>query len=364
MKRGIRELWESIDRKNNGDANGQNRKTAIKEFGNRFSKLLEDKKLSWGDVSFPALYDGLVRSQDLEEAIDSSAFPNLTATLITTRVLAGYNAVPDLVDQLTTTVQSTSGEVLAQGFGPMSDLYEVKEREEYKELSFGEKQVKVRTAKHGGLISISEEALKKDTTGTILAEANKIGERAKRFRNKQVLRAVADLDANVYGGAALYPTDDSNKNYVSGADTTVSDLGWGAVDLKLGQQVDENGDPIDVQSVKPIMMVPQALKTTAIKLKTAEYGQFGTGNLDPNPAREQFDVVVNPYMTSALEWLYGIFKAQFVYAEVWPIQTFSRTGQATEEGFYKDIVQVVKVRLKGGIGAVDTRFVIKSKGAA
>lgn len=364
MKRGIRELWESIDGKHKGDESKVKRSAAIKEFNSRYMKLLEEKKISFGDVSFAALYDGLVRSQDLEEAIDSSAFPMLTSLVVTNRVMAGYNSIPDLVDKLTTTVQADGGDVLSHGFGPMSSLYEVKEREEYKELSFGETEIRVKTAKHGGLISITQEAIDKDKTGAILAEANKIGERAKRFRNRQVLRAVADLDANVYAGAALFPTDNSRGNYISGATTTVSDTGWALADGALGAMTDSDGEPIDVQSEKPILMVPRALKTTAIKLQTAEYGQFGTGNLDPNMAKDQFEVVVNPYMTSALEWLYGIFKAEFVYAEDWPIQTFSRSGQSTEEGFYKDIVQVIKVRLKGGVGAVDTKFVIKSKGAA
>lgn len=365
MKRGIRELWESIAHKHNAEQDSAHRKMAAEEFKTKYMSLLTDKKISWNDVSFKSLWEGLVVSQDLEEDINTSAFPLLTSTLIRTTVMKGYDSVPDFVDQLTTTVQTNASEVVSHGWGPMSDLYEVKEGDEYRQLSYGEKEVRVKPKKYGGLISVTEEAVLQDTTGQILAEATRVGERGKKFKNKLALKAAVDRDANIYDGAELYKSDDANDNYLAGADSALGTTGWENADAKLNQQEDSDDEPIDVQSTKPILMVPPRLKGQALKLKNGDFSGIGTANLDPNIAKDQFDIIVNPYFAdykTTTAWLYGNFKSQFLYAEVWPIQVTNHNGRDTEQGFYRDIIQTVKVRLKGGIGAIDTKFVIKSAG--
>jgi hypothetical protein len=363
----IRNLWESTARKNNADGSRQNRKAAISEFATRYVGLIESKKVSWSDVSIKALWQGLVESQDLEESINSSAFPLTMQSIVQTRVLEASKAFGQAARSLVTIVPGNQKEVLMNGFGPTSDLYEVREGDEYRELTVGEVQKTVTAKKYGGIMSITEEAIKFDQTGTVLAKAAQIGQRGAAFENRMILKAVVDSDVNVYGGAELYPTNNANGNYISGATTDLSPEGWTSVDNVLGQMVDSDGEPIDVQFAgKPTLMVPTRLKTNAIRLKTAEYGAFGTGNIDPNVAKDQFDVVVNPYITpaaSATAWFYGNFKAEFALLEVWPIQTFSRAGQDIEEGFYRDVVQVFKVRMMEGVGAVSTKYVVKSAGA-
>lgn len=364
----IRDLWEHTARAHNAGGSRQNRQAAIQAFAKRYVGLLEGKKLSWSDVSIKALYHGLVESQgaDLVEHINSTAFPLTMQNIVQTRVMEAYKAYGANARQFVTVVPGNQKEVIMNGFGPTSDLYEVKEGDEYRELNVGEKQKSVKAKKYGGIMSITEEAIKFDQTGTVLARAAQIGQRAAAFEQRLILRAVVDADANVYGGAELYKSDNSNGNYVSGANTDLTPEGWTTVDNVLGQMVDSDGEPIDVTAGgKPTLMVPTRLKTNAIRLKTAEYGAFGTGNIDPNVAKDQFDTAVNPYITpaaSATAWFYGNFKAQFALLEVWPIQTFSRAGQEIEEGFYRDVVQVFKVRMMEGVGAVDTKYVVKSAG--
>lgn len=362
----VRELWESTNRKHNGDAGRKGREAAIDEFSKRYAKLLEEKKIGWGDVSIRQLWESLVVSQDLEEDINSSAFPATMELTVQTRVMQAYNSIPKVWQQLVTVIPANAKEVTAQGFGPISDLYEVKEGDEYRELSFGEKSVSIPTKKHGGIFSITEETIRFDSTGQILQKAQSLGERGAIFQNKLVLKAVVDANANVYDGGELYKSDNSHANYISGADSALGTSGWEAIDLALSQQVDEDSEPIDVAAIgRPILMVPPRLKVAALKLKNGEYGSIGTANLDPNIAKDQFDVMVNPYIpsyTTTPVWFYGDFKRQFAYLEVMPIETKSRAGQDTEEGFHRDVIQMFKVRMMAGIGAVDTRYVIKSAG--
>lgn len=365
--RGIRELWESFSRAHNADQNASNRKVAVKAFTDKVISLIESKKLAWTDISIRALYEGLVSSQDLQEHINSSAFPYAMTQIINKRVMDSYNEAITLqsVLNLVTVVQANQKESTIDGFTPLSDLYEVPEGHEYREVKFGEKQVKVKAKKYGGVLSITEETIRFDQTGNILNRAAQLGRRGAAFQAKIILKALVDADANVYNGAELFPTDNSNGNYQAGAGTALGTEGWELADTTLGEMTDEDGEPINVLGVRPVLMVPPRLKAMALKLKNGDYSGIGTANLDPNIAKDQFDVVVNPFfpnVKTTKAWEYGSFKDEFAWAEVWPLQTFSRAGQGTEEGFYRDVIQVFKVRFMGGAGAVDKRFVVKMAG--
>lgn len=62
------------------------------------------------------------------------------------------------------------------------------------------------------------------------------------------------------------------------------------------------------------------------------------------------------------DWYLGDFKKQFVWTEIWPVQTFLQQSDS-EAAFDRDVVLRVKVRYFGGVSAVDTAFVTKVDGA-
>jgi hypothetical protein len=110
------------------------------------------------------------------------------------------------------------------------------------------------------------------------------------------------------------------------------------------------------------MVVSPGNWALAEKLRSNEYGPQGTANLDVNLARNMYNIVVNPYLSKATTtWWYGGFNRQFRWEEVWPLETYTRVGQDTEEGFKNDIIQQFKVSLFGGCGAVDTRYVLENQ---
>ncbi len=65
-----------------------------------------------------------------------------------------------------------------------------------------------------------------------------------------------------------------------------------------------------------------------------------------------------------MKWHYGDFAGQFIWAEVWPLEVMSRTTPDNEDNFKRDIVLQVKADYFGGIGAIDTKYVVESKGQA
>ena len=86
-----------------------------------------------------------------------------------------------------------------------------------------------------------------------------------------------------------------------------------------------------------------------------------------NPVHGMLDVLSSPFIDeqggeSANDWYMGDFKRQFIWTEIWPVQTFLQRAES-EAAFDRDVVLRVKVRYFGGISAVDTVFVTKVDGA-
>lgn len=363
----IRDVWESFDHKFNASETPKGRRVAAREFAGTIMKLLEEKKIGWGDISFKELHEGLVKSQDLEEAYDSSAMPVVLSQLISKKIIDAYQAYPQNGLKLVTVVPSSLKEEKVVGWTSVGQLSEVKERDAYEEKTPpDEKYVSILNKKYGAILSVTEEVIKFDQTSQFLSRAAMIGERGAQFLDKLIMRGLIDADSNVYNKGQLYKTDNSNSNYLSGATTALGSAAWETAHFSLHEKTDETGEPIWVASDRPILMCSPRNVPMAMKLRNGEYGNIGTANLDVNVAQNMFDIIENPYfanLTTTTAWLYGSFKRQFQYNEIFPLQVFNRSGQDTEDGFKRDIVQQFKVRLYGGIGATDTKYVIYNAGA-
>jgi hypothetical protein len=79
------------------------------------------------------------------------------------------------------------------------------------------------------------------------------------------------------------------------------------------------------------------------------------------------DVLSSPFIDeqggqAVNDWYLGDFPRQFVWTEIWPVQTFLQKTDS-ESAFDRDVVLRVKVRYYGGVSAVDTVFVTKVDGA-
>ena len=83
---------------------------------------------------------------------------------------------------------------------------------------------------------------------------------------------------------------------------------------------------------------------------------------DNVPGRQVFEPFVDEQGGDAkADWYIGDFQRQFVWTEIWPVQTFLQRSESSA-AFERDVVLRVKARYFGGISAVDTAFVTKVSG--
>lgn len=354
----IRELVESYERKFNPSGASQGIRGVHREIGLTIRKLIESKKLDVSKVSIKHLWKELVEERGLEEEgnLVSSAFPTIAGQLISSRMIAGYTDWPDETARLVTVVPSRLKTSNVVGWTNMSGVDLVTEREDYPQVKPPTEKTKtIKNYKYGGIVDITKEAIFFDQTGELLQQATNMGRLARKKRMRLIWDAIIDVNATAYGGADLYATGNGN---LQAANPLTGDTAWETARARMMAKVDENSEPVWLFGQKPVLIVPSGLLATAEKLQKNPTGYPGTANLDVNLAQNQFDIIVNPYLSAAsTSWWYGWPWEEFRWEEVWPFEVFSRVGQDTEEGFKADIIQQVKCSFYGGVGAADKVYV-------
>jgi hypothetical protein len=288
--------------------------------------------------------------RELWEAVDSSAFPTITGEIISKKVIDAYEATPAIGEKLVHVVPSRRKRENIVGFTSVEEVHEVHEGMPYEESTIAEKAVAIENRKFGRILAITEETVMEDQTGQILALASRLGEKAKLFKEKIILDVVRDVSGNAYNGSPLYTEGHGNFHSVAfGTD------GSGLEESKklLSQMTDENGDPILISG--RLLLVPPELEKEAYNLVSPVLTQ--------STYHKQIisDILTSPFMSDSGEFFYGDFARQFRYQEVWPIQVL-RSKPESEDAFSRDIIVKFKVRLYGGCGAVDYRYVARSEG--
>jgi hypothetical protein len=365
--RALTELAEAFQRKFNPSGSDRGVHIANREIGKKVKELLESKKIEPAKVSFRALYEALVgeiQSRELMEAgnLVSSAFPNIAGQIISKVMIDAYTAFPKNVDLLVRTVPSKLKTSRVVGWSAIGFVQQVEERQDYPEVvPPDEKMQTIRNYKYGGILSLTREDIFFDQTGELIDRARMIGERGAQKRASLIFAAVCDglgvpANGTALSGGAVYTAGHNNLITAN----PIGNDGWAANRKKLYDMTDEQGEPIWVMGDRPILIVGSTLLATAEKLAKNEHGDLGTANLDTNLAQGQFDVMVNPYLPSTSSWWYGAFNRQFRWEEVWPLETFTRTGQDTGDGFHNDLIQQFKLSFFGGCGAADFKYVIEN----
>lgn len=380
-------------------------------FYKKVCSLLNEGELSVDDFSYRELADAcgvlpelrrLREPATMRENVDAvlsesnpgvgtSLFAVVTGELIGRKVIEGYEDDSGFVgDSLVTVLPSRlKGQKLA-GFRALAGPTEVAEGDAYAESTFGEKYVTTSEAKKGRILSINEELIAFDQTGEINRRAMALGYYLRQERERTIVRAVVDADTGtepVYRpsgvGEELYADDGSNRNYVGPTNTTSADFDdaisledWKSIERVLQYRATEvvddrvDGPPRPVMAPARQLLVPERLRGTAASIVNAtEVTVLNNGSETrmANPHRDNLSVVSSPFVDevggSALsDWYLGDFRRQFLWTEIWPVQTFLQDAKS-ESAFDRDVVLRVKARYYGGVSAVDTAFVTKVCGA-
>lgn len=316
------------------------------------------------------------------EAVDITQFPIIARTLVEKKVMEAFNAFPKIGDQLVTPLPSKHELSRIPGADVKSNMRDIEPGMPYHhDADIEEKYVTIEGKKRGDILDITEEAILFDQTGLVLREAARFGEQAAIDREKKIMYTIQDATVNNVNYYAFFPSGTRVALYSGTVVVThpYSNLidhalqHWTDLDHAKTQFTtfrDVNLEPIWVQP--KILLVPLALETVAERLikntllPAARVGQTVVGDspMEANPFANKYTVLASPYMdiVSTTNWYLGDFKRQFLEKIIYPIQVLTRKDQKNDYAWERDIVAQYKIRYYTHPGAVDYKYVVKSRG--
>lgn len=327
-------------------------------------EALKSGKMKPEDFTLKELWFASEGERPVHEALTSSMFPKLTGELINAKMIEGYNSIPTIGDMLVKTIKSNVQRDTFAGITDGEEPMEVGEGQEYSDSTRTEKYVTVTNMKFGRTLSITEEAIYFDKTGHILMGASDIGIKARQYKEKLVLEGVQDVNGTVYQPsgvpATLYAAGHLNL-------ITTNPFGEAGLEAVLKQAQTMKSDAVGGTADDFIMinldgaplLVPVDLVVEASQMQTSNLTPESNENAD-NYFKGRFKTLTSPYVTqqSATTWFWGEFNKQFIWSEVWPLQTLTQRPGHDDE-FKKDIKSRHKVRFFGNVAALDYRYVFK-----
>lgn len=323
--------------------------------------------------------------------LHSHAFQIITGELISSSVIEGYDNTEGLIgDRLVRVQQAKMRNQKIAGFTALAGPLEVKEGMPYEETAFEEKYVTTREAKKGRIVSLNEELVLFDQTGEVRRRAMELGMQCRHERERTIVRGAIDADAStvpVYRpdgtGETLYNVDGSNYNYIGASNTTSTSFNAASalVDhtdiehIRKYRALEVKDDRIDgtQRAITGInsgltLLVPESKVGVALNIFNAGLIASTANSIETqfaNPVRSIVkEVLSSPILdeVNADDYYCGNFARQFLWTEIYPIQTFTQAADS-EASFERDVVFRYKVRYFGGISALDSRWVTKIDGA-
>lgn len=337
----------------------------------------------------------LVQLEEAGDAIDVSAFSNITGQLVFTKILEGWEQPGFIGDMLFETVDSKlDGEKfpwlgLIKGEGE-----KIAPGKEYPETSFGERFINTpSTDKYGMIVSITKEAIFFDRTAQMFKRAGDIGERLRMGKEKRQLDVFIGATNNYSFMGNTYNTYQTsavstNPNNWINAKTSLPLVDWTSVENAelLFSEI------LDPDTQNPIMLDPDTIVVMPAKYHTARrivsaseidsifptYAGSGTstsfnapapGNVimrGPNPLKT-YSVITSNILyqrvklqdaTNGKDWwfLTDSKRKPFVYVRNWDITVVPSPPNSLPD-FERDIVARWKASERGVAGVWDPRRV-------
>lgn len=366
------------------------KKDGAYKFTNNMITLINEGHITTENFSLRGLWEAcgkpdLVRQKELgkllseaefREQTDSSAFPKITGALINKAVIEAYQLAYGVGMNLVTVLPSTQKDDTIVGLTSAGELVEILEGADYEETAFGEKYHKVKNRKFGRTMYLTEEMVKFDQTGQFLNRARQLGENAKSKQEEVIMDAVLE-NASTGAYASWRPAGTSTTLYSSTStdpytsttiDNSITDVLTDETDVtaaitQFATFTDEAGLYLNIYP--KILLVAMALMGIGKRIVNSTGATVATYNEGVvNPYKGDFQLYWTPFVDNkkgATYWFIGDFKKQFVYTEVFPLQTF-QAKPGNDEEWKKDIVLGIKTRFMGGCGAVTNRYVVMSTG--
>jgi hypothetical protein len=321
---------------------------------------------------------GGFRIMEAIDAVDTSAFSNISGQLMYSAIMEKYQA-PEFVFTKLIPTQPTSfnGEKIP-GLGQIGDKAEVVgEGQQYPLVGFGEDWVETPlTTKRGMICPITKEAIFFDRTGQILDRGREVGYWLAVNKEIRAIDCVIDENTTAHRykwrgtSYATYQTSTPWDN-VTASNALVDWTDFDA-DRQTGNGlIDPNtGMPI-VMAVQDVVVTDQLLwtanrLTSPGQMTVTVPGYATTGNptqyTTSNPVtglRVHSSVLLATRLATDTDWFVGDIGGYAKYMENWPITVVQAPPNSSED-FHRDIVAQFKVSERGAYAVVQPRKMRKS----
>lgn len=316
------------------------------------------------------------------DAVDVTAFGNITGQIVFSKILEGYMNEAFIGDSLVTTVPTKfSGEKIPGMATIATSGEEVHPGMPYPTFGFGEHFIETpETTKFGLIIPVTKEAIFFDRTNMVLTQASKAGERLGVGRENRILDMVIGQTNTYKERGTLFNTYQTAGTFWTNDRAAATDtlIDWtdidGALQLFNGLRDRDSNDPIDI--VPDTLIVTNPRLFTARRIVHATEIRFGDGasgttqtittNPVPNFAIKssnrlltRITAALQPTLAKAIEWWFlGQPKKAFAYMENWPI-TVVRAPDNSEQEFERDIIVRYKASERGAPAVLDPRYMAR-----
>jgi hypothetical protein len=322
------------------------------------------------------------------EAVDVTAFSNITGQVIRSKILQAYEQEAFVVSKLVSTVPTRLDGERIPGIGRVSnEAAEVAPGMPYANLGFGEDYIDTpQTTKRGFIVPVTKEAIFFDRTHLILQRAAEVGEVLGLNKEKRLIDLVIGATNNYKWKGASYNTYSSTGTGTApdGSWINVTDqelLDWTDVDAAeqlFADILDPNtGEPVLIQATTVLVMPAYrhaahrvfnsaeiTYTTAGEKIATTAANPLGRYRVDESRLAYRRIIASGQTATAAKKWWFiGDFKKAFAYMENWPI-TVTRSPVHGEAEFSQDIIVRYKASERGAAAVINPRYVVKSTGAA
>lgn len=317
------------------------------------------------------------------EAVDVTAFLNVTGQVVYSKILEAYRQEAFIASRLVQTIPTRfDSEKLPAPSGLPETLTEIHPGMPYPHVGFAESYVETpTTTKHGLIVPVTREAIFFDRTHLVLLQAAEVGQTLGRRKESRILDVIVGAVNTYRHNGTTYNTyyaAADNGPWVNAlAQNPLQD--WTSVDraeqLFAEMKAPVSGEPLLIRP--KTVLLATALRHTARRIFQAATITFTpngspTATTSPNPLAnyQVFDsqllyqrIVASGIASDAAKtwWFIGDFSRAFAYMENWPL-TVTQSAPGSEADFTQDIVVRFKASERGTPAVLDPRYIIRCTG--
>jgi hypothetical protein len=355
---------------------------------------VESGKIGIGMISdWRALYQNLadvpvevtLDMAGAQRAVMASAFPVLTGTTVVKAINDAYNAVPTIGDQLVEEIEDNKKVTTIANIHALDkNIDEVKEGDDFPEISADEETLEIRHKRNGRRLSISAEAIEENEVADIVSRVNALGQIAVDWVEEQTLYRVTDhygcgstpREPYVYrpsgSGTQLYNATANNPGTraPSGTRKTSNALA-DETDLENARIVltamkNNRGKRIGIPWSEIILLIPDALLGAASKIFNSEFVLGTSADVSPYGTRGRWHlpperIISSPKIDdmSTTAWYLGAFRRQF--KRKWKLRfEYVTLGMDTQAYLQSRIAFQARIAWDCEVGAIDYVYCVQN----